>query len=71
MFPNKLPLTLPPQRNVDHQIELILSVAPVSIPPYRLSRLEEDKFAKKLKEYWVSMDHIRYMVNHLMVRQFF
>ena len=71
MFPNELPLPLPPKRNVDNKIELIAIAVPVSIPTYQLSRLEEDKFAKKLKEYWLSMDHIRYMVNHLMVRQFF
>ena len=34
VFPNELPLTLPPKRNVDHQIELIPAAAPVSIPPY-------------------------------------
>ena len=59
MFPNEFPLTLPPQRNVDHQIELIPGATPVSILPYRLSRLEEDEIAKQLKEY-VSMGHIRY-----------
>ena len=59
VFPTELPLTLPPKRNVDHQIELIPGAAPVSIPPYRLSRLEEDEIAKQLKEY-LSMGHIRY-----------
>ena len=33
VFPNELPLTLPPKQNVDHQIELIPGVAHVSIPP--------------------------------------
>ena len=36
VLPNELPLTLPPKRNVDHQIELIPGVATVSMPPYRL-----------------------------------
>ena len=44
---------------MDHQIELIPGVAHVSIPPYRLSQLEEDEIAKQLKEY-LSMGHIRY-----------
>ena len=44
---------------MDHQIELIPGAAPVSIPPYRLSRLEEGEIAKQLKEY-LSMGHIRY-----------
>ena len=59
VFPNKLPLTFPPKCNVDHQIELIPSVALVSIPPYRLRRLKEDEIAKQLKEY-LRMGHIRY-----------
>ena len=69
VFPNELPLTLPPKRNVDHQIELIPGAAPVSIPPYQLSRLEEDEIAKQLKEY-LSMGHIRYRKSPR-VRQFY
>ena len=34
VFPNELPRTLPPLRNVDHQIELILNIVAVSIPPF-------------------------------------
>ena len=59
MFPNELPLTLPPKRNVDHQIELIPGAALVSIPHYRLSRLEEDQIAKQLKKY-LRMGQIMY-----------
>ena len=69
MFPNELPLTLPPKRNVDHQIELIPGAAPVIIPPYRLSQLEEDEIAKQLKEY-LSMGPLG-IVNHLGVHQFY
>ena len=58
VFPNELPPHLPPTRNIDHQIDLILGVAPMSIPPYRLSRLEEEEIARQLKDY-LSMGHIR------------
>ena len=58
VFPNELPPHLPPRRIIDHEIDLILGVAPMSIPPYRLSRLEEEEIARQLKEY-ISMGHIR------------
>ena len=48
-FRKELPPRLPPMHNVDHKMDLILSVAPVSIPPYQLSRLEEDEIATQLK----------------------
>ena len=63
VFPNELLLTLPPQRNVGHQIEFIPGAALVSIPPYRLSRSEEDEIAKQLKEY-LHMGYIRYNKSH-------
>ena len=40
-------------------MELILYVTHVSVPPYQLSRLEEDEITKQIKEY-LSMGHIRY-----------
>ena len=46
-------------RNVDHKIDLIPGAAPVSIPPYRLSRIEEDEIATQLKDY-LRMGHIRH-----------
>jgi hypothetical protein len=59
VFPKELPPGLPPMRNVDHRIDLIPGAAPVSIPPYRLSRLEEDEIATQLKDY-LRMGHIRH-----------
>ena len=44
---------------MDQQIELIPNATPMRIPPYRLSRLEEDEIAKKLKQY-LSMGHNRF-----------
>ena len=58
VFPNEWPPHLPPKRDGDHRIDLIPSVAPVSISPYRLSRLEEKEIAKQLKEY-LSMGRIK------------
>ncbi len=58
VFPKELPHGLPPKRNIDHHIDLIPGTSPVSIPPYRLSRSEEDEIASQLKEY-LSMGHIR------------
>ena len=49
VFPRELPHGLPPKR----------SVAPISIPPYRLSRSEEDEVSKQLKDY-LQMGYIRY-----------
>ena len=57
VFPKELPHGLPPKRNIDHHIDLIPGTSLVSIPPYRLSRSEEDEIASQLKEY-LSMGHI-------------
>ena len=51
VFPSKLPHRLPPKRNKDNRIELLLGVAPISIYLYQLSRSEEDNVSKQLKEY--------------------
>jgi hypothetical protein len=40
IFASKLPDELPPERNVDHKIELIPGSSPPSRPPYRLSYAE-------------------------------
>ena len=51
VFSSELPHGLPPKRNIDHCIDLVPDVAPISVPPYRLSRSEEDEVSKKLKDY--------------------
>ena len=50
-FPSELLDGLPPKRNIDHHIDIVPSVAPISIPPYRVSRSEEDEVSKQLKDY--------------------
>ena len=45
-FQVKLPHGLPPKRNIDHRIDLLLGVAPISILSYQLSRFEEDDVSK-------------------------
>jgi hypothetical protein len=50
VFPEKLPKGLPPQRNVDHEIELEPGHAPPSRPTYRLSPPEMDELKKQLED---------------------
>ena len=50
VFPEKLPAELPPQRDVDHRIELEPGSAPPSRPIYRMSPLELDELRKQLDE---------------------
>ena len=40
VFPEELPKTLPPERSVDHHIDLIPGSKPFSRAPYRLSKFE-------------------------------
>ncbi|XP_047313912.1 uncharacterized protein LOC124917559 [Impatiens glandulifera] len=48
VMPNKLPRRLPPERNVDHKIELMIDVMPPSRTPYRMTQPE----LKELQSYW-------------------
>ena len=53
-----LPKGLPPEREVQHNIELQPDARPKSRPPYRLSKLEEEECVKQLKTY-LEMGHIQ------------
>ena len=61
-FPSEPPHRLPPKRKIVHRIDLVPSVAPISVPLYRLSQSEEDEVSKQLIEY-LRMGFIRYIVN--------
>ena len=50
VFPPDLPCMLPPQREVDHAIELLPGSTPTSRPAYRLSNSELDELKKQLAE---------------------
>ena len=50
VFPDELPAGLPPQRDVDHKIELEPGSAPPTKPPYRMSPTELDELKKQLAE---------------------
>ncbi|GJZ77114.1 putative reverse transcriptase domain-containing protein [Tanacetum coccineum] len=49
VFPDDLP-GLPPPRQVEFRIELVLGAAPVARPPYRLAPSEMKKLSDQLKE---------------------
>ncbi|XP_075098852.1 uncharacterized protein LOC142175763 [Nicotiana tabacum] len=51
VMPEKLPKQFPPQREVDHQIELVLGAKPPTILPYRMAPPELEKLRKQLKEF--------------------
>ena len=51
VFRTELPIGLPPCRNVEHRIELILGANPVARPPYRMSLKEENEVRKVVDEY--------------------
>ena len=50
VFPKKLPDGLPPQRAVDHRIELEPGFPPPNRPPYRLSPAEQDVLKTQIQE---------------------
>ena len=51
VFPVALPAGLPPERSVDHAIELEAGATPPSRPTYRMSFVEIEELDKQLKEY--------------------
>lgn len=50
VFPDALPASLPPRRDVDHRIELVPGSSPTSRPTYRMSPSELDELKKQLQE---------------------
>ena len=50
VFPDSLPQELPPQREIDHRIELEPGAGPTSRATYRMSYTELDELRKQLKE---------------------
>ena len=50
VFPKELPAGLPPQRDVDHKIELIPRAEPPHKAPYRMSPQGLDELKKQLKD---------------------
>jgi hypothetical protein len=50
VFPETLPNQLPPQRKIDHAIELVPGSEPPSRPTYRLSFVEMDELKKQLAD---------------------
>lgn len=50
VFPDELPHTLPPRRNVDHRIELEPGHQSPSRSPYRMSSVELEELKKQLDE---------------------
>ena len=53
-----LPPGLPPERAVQHTIDLLPGSRPKAKPPYRLSKLEEEECVRQLKNY-LEMGHIQ------------
>ena len=50
VFPEELPPGLPPQREVDHRIELLPGTKPPSRPTYHMSAVELTELKKQLEE---------------------
>ncbi len=50
VFPEELPKSLPPKREIDHKIELVEGASPVSRPTYRMSPIELDELKKQIEE---------------------
>ncbi|KAH0693436.1 hypothetical protein KY285_020533 [Solanum tuberosum] len=58
MMPEELPQRLPPQREVDHKIELVPGAKPHAMTPYRMTPPELEELRKQLKEL-LDAGHIR------------
>ena len=54
----ELPPGLPPEREVQHHIDLQPGSKPAARPPYRLSKMEEEECVRQLKQY-LEMGHIQ------------
>jgi hypothetical protein len=50
VFPDELPAGLPPQRTIDHRIDIVPGSAPPSRPTYRMSDIELAEVKKQLTE---------------------
>ena len=50
IFPEKLPKGVPPEREVQHQIEIKTGSKPPYRPPYRLGPAEQDELEEQIKE---------------------
>ena len=73
VFPKSLPAGLPPERSVDHRIELEPGAPPPSRPTYRLSHKELEELHTQLKDYvangWVRPSVSPYGAPILFVRK--
>ena len=73
VFPKNLPPGLPPQRRVDHRIELEPGAPPPSRPTYHLSHKELEELDAQLKEYlsnrWIRPSQSPYGAPILFVRK--
>ena len=49
VFPNEIP-KLPPSRDIDFSIDLILGVGPVSVAPYRMAPTELEELKKQIED---------------------
>ena len=58
VFPEDLPMGLPPERAIEYSIETMSNTKCISKPPYRLSHKEAAKVEKQLADY-VSRGFIR------------
>ena len=50
VFPENLPETLPPLRNINHPIDLVPGSKPCSKVPYRMSKVEQEEIKKQVEE---------------------
>ncbi|WMV45517.1 hypothetical protein MTR67_038902 [Solanum verrucosum] len=49
VFPDDLP-SIPPRREIDFGIDLLLDTQPISIPPYRIAPAELKELKEQLKD---------------------
>ena len=50
VFPKELPNQLPPMRDIQHTIDLVLEAAPPNLPHYRMSPPQHDEMVKQVDE---------------------